>query len=362
MMKWLLAGLLVLFVLVGSFLLTPSPVDSKAWEPPEPPALTGILAPNNQLRQADLLARGQVYGPEDTTVDANGVLYTGTQDGKIVRVFPDGRVETWLQTEGRPLGMVFDRQGNLIVADAWKGLLSIAPDGEITVLTREAEGTPFRFTDDVVVATDGRIYFTDASSRFRQPDYILDLLEMRPHGRLLRYNPKTRRTEVLLRNLYFANGVAVSPDGDYLLVNETWKYRILKYWINGPKAGRTEVFADNLPGFPDNLAVDEQGRYWVAFPTLRNPQVDAMHRRPWMKNLVARLPAGFQPEPEEYGLVVAFDDRGGMLTSLHDTTGSHLQEITSVNPHNGFLYFGSLHNDRIGRLPLQAISGLGEQP
>ena len=87
-----------------------------------------------------------------------------------------------------------------------------------------------------------------------------------------------------------------------------------------------------------------------------------MHRRPWMKNLVARLPAGFQPEPEEYGLVVAFDDRGRMLTSLHDTTGSHLQEITSVNPHNGFLYFGSLHNDRIGRLPLQAISGLGEQP
>src|SRR5690554_7686181 len=139
MMKWLLAGLLVLFVLVGSFLLTPSPVDSKAWEPPEPPALTGILAPNNQLRQADLLARGQVYGPEDTTVDANGVLYTGTQDGKIVRVFPDGRVETWLQTEGRPLGMVFDRQGNLIVADAWKGLLSIAPDGEITVLTRRSE-------------------------------------------------------------------------------------------------------------------------------------------------------------------------------------------------------------------------------
>jgi sugar lactone lactonase YvrE len=257
---------------------------------------------------------------------------------------------------------VFDRQGNLIVADAWKGLLSIAPDGEITVLTREAEGTPFRFTDDVVVATDGRIYFTDASSRFRQPDYILDLLEMRPHGRLLRYNPKTRRTEVLLRKLYFANGVAVSPDGDYLLVNETWKYRILKYWINGPKAGRTEVFADNLPGFPDNLAVDEQGRYWVAFPTLRNPQVDAMHRRPWMKNLVARLPARFQPEPEEYGLVVAFDDRGRMLTSLHDTTGSHLQEITSVNPHSGFLYFGSLHNDRIGRLPLQAISGLGEQP
>jgi sugar lactone lactonase YvrE len=232
----------------------------------------------------------------------------------------------------------------------------------MSVLTREAEGTPFRFTDDVDIAPDGRIYFTDASSRFRQPDYLLDLLEMRPHGRLLRYNPRTRRTKVLLANLHFANGVAVSPAGDYVLVNETWKYRILKYWITGPRAGQAEVFADNLPGFPDNLAVDDQGRYWVAFPTLRNAQVDSMHRKPWLKNLVAKLPDSLKPQPQEYGLVVAFDASGKMITSLHDTRGSHLQEITSVNPHDGVLYFGSLHNDRIGRLPLHAIPGLGEQP
>lgn len=362
MMKWLLIGLLVIFLLLGSFLLTPSPVDSKAWEAPSPPAMTGVLAPNERLRLADLLARGKVYGPEDTTIDANGVLYTGTQDGRIVRVFPDGTVENWLETGGRPLGMVFDAQGNLIVADAWKGLLSITPDGTLSVLTREAEGTPFRFTDDVDIAPDGRIYFTDASSRFRQPDYILDLLEMRPHGRLLRYNPRTRRTEVLLANLHFANGVAVSPAGDYVLINETWKYRILKYWITGPRAGQAEVFADNLPGFPDNLAVDDQGRYWVAFPTLRNAQVDSMHRKPWLKNLVAKLPDSLKPQPQEYGLVVAFDASGRMITSLHDTRGTHLQEITSVNPHDGVLYFGSLHNDRIGRLPLHAIPGLGEQP
>lgn len=324
--------------------------------------MTGVLAPNEYLRQSDLLALGQVYGPEDTTVDANGILYTGTQDGKIIRVFPDGQVDNWLETGGRPLGLVVDDRDTLLVADAAKGLLSISAAGDVTILTREAGGTPFRFTDDVVVAPDGRIYFTDASSRFSQQDYLLDLLEMRPHGRLLRYNPKTRKTEVLLRDLYFPNGVAVSPQGDYVLLNETWKYRILKYWITGPKAGRSEVFASNLPGFPDNLAVDDQGRYWVAFPTLRNGQVDSMHRTPWLKNLVAKLPDGLKPQPEEYGLVVAFDDTGKMLVSLHDPKGTHLKEITSVNPHNGFLYFGSLHNDRIGRLPLQAIPGIGEEP
>lgn len=359
-MKWLLGALLIGFLVLGSFLLSPSPINSQSWIAPSPQPLTGELAPNERLRLADLLARGEVYGPEDTTVDDDGVLYTGTQDGWIVRVWPDGRVEKWLETGGRPLGMVFDRHGNLIVADSWKGLLSIAPDRSVTLLTREAEGLPFRFTDDVDIAPDGRIYFTDASSRFRQPDYLLDLLEMRPHGRLLRYDPETRKTEVLLGNLHFANGVAVSPDGEYVLVNETWKYRILKYWIGGRNPGQAEVFADNLPGFPDNLAVDDEGRYWVAFPTLRNPQVDAMHRQPWLKDLLAKLPDYFLPAPQDYGLVVALDEQARVITSLHDTRGTHLQEITSVNPHDGYLYFGSLHNDRIGRLALSAIPGLGD--
>ncbi len=360
MMKWLMVGVLALFFLLGGFLLTPSPIDSKAWQPPDPRPLTGPLSPNERLRLADLLARGQVYGPEDITVSADGVVYSGTGDGRIVRVFPDGRVETWLKTDGRPLGLVFDQAGNLIVADAVNGLLSIAPDKTVTVLAREAGGTPFRFTDDVDIGPDGRIYFTDASSRFRHPDYRLDLLEMRPHGRLLRYSPNTGKAEVLLANLHFANGVAVAPNGAYVLVNETWKYRTLRYWITGPKAGQAEVFADNLPGFPDNLAVDRQGRYWVAFPSLRNAQVDALHRTPWLKDLVAKLPDSLKPKPRQYGLVVAFDRKGEVITSLHDTKGSHLQEITSVTPHDGYLYFGSLHNDRIGRLPLQAIPGLGD--
>ena len=357
-MKWLLGILLVILVLAGGFMMMPAPVDSAAWNPPTPPDLEGPLAPNSLLRQAELLARGDVYGPEDTTVDSEGVIYTGTQDGKIVRVWPDGRVETWVETGGRPLGMVFDRSGNLVVADAWKGLLSISPAGDIRVLTQSANGVPFGFTDDVDIAPDGRIYFSDASSRFRQPDYRLDLLEMRPHGRLLRYDPTSGETEVLIPDLHFANGVAISPEGDYLLVNETWKYRILKYWIQGPKQGQWKVFAENLPGFPDNLAVDQAGRYWVAFPALRNKQLDAMHPRPWLKDLITKLPESMQPPVEPYGLVVALDADGNILVSLHDPSGEHLQEITSVNPHKGVLYFGSLHNDRIGRLPLKAIPQL----
>lgn len=359
-MRWFGLVLVVLVLLLAGFWWLPSPVDSKAWTPPAAPELTGELAPNEILEQAELLAKGEVYGPEDTTVDDQGRVYAGTQDGLIIRVWPDGRVENWVETGGRPLGMVFDAEGRLIVADAWKGLLAITPEGSIEVLATGADGIPFGFTDDVDIAPDGRIYFSDASARFNQPDYRLDLLELRPHGRLLRYDPETGETETLLDNLYFANGVAVALTGDYVLVNETWKYRIQKYWLTGPRQGETEMFASNLPGFPDNLAIDDDGRVWVAFPTLRNSQIDDLHPTPWLKDLVAKLPESLQPAVQEYGLAVAMNAEGEVLTSLHDTDGNHLQEITSVNPHQGTLYFGSLHNDRIGRLPMTAVPGLEE--
>lgn len=360
-MKWLLILLLIVFVMLGGFLLSPSPIDSRAWQAPSAPAMQGPLAPNERLRLSDLLAKGQLAQPEDTAMDASGRIHTGTADGWIVRLDGegDGDPNRWVETGGRPLGLDFDRQGNLVVADAERGLLSISPRGETRVLTREAEGLPFRLADGVDAGPDGNIYFTDASTRHRLEDHQLDLLAMRPNGRLLRYSPQTGQTRVLLRNLYFANGVVVSPEGDYLLVAETPRYRILRYWLSGPEQGRAEVFADNLPGFPDNLDVDAAGRYWVAMPALRRPSLDFLHHHPWLKNLVARLPPWLRPGPGEYGLVIALNGEGEIVTSLHDTRGDYLWGLTSARVHGDELYFGSLYSDRLGRLPLNAIPGMG---
>ncbi|MFE8071257.1 SMP-30/gluconolactonase/LRE family protein [Marinobacteraceae bacterium S3BR75-40.1] len=360
-MKRLLATVVALVIVaVLALLLWPSPVDPVAYQPPEAPELKGPLAPNQRLQQVQLLAVGQVTGPEDVAVDDQGRVYGGTDSGTIVRISRDGRVEPWADTGGRPLGLAFDAEGNLIVCDAWKGLLSIAPDGQITVLTTEAEGEPFAFTDDVDIAADGTIYFSDASSRFHQPDYKLDLLETRPHGRLLKYEPDTGETTVLLDDLYFANGVAVDPQERFVLVNETWHYRVQRLWLSGEKAGQYEIFADNLPGFPDGIARDDSGRFWVAMPTPRNPSIDRIHPYPWLKAIVAKLPESAQPQPVSYGFALALNESGEVLASLHDPSGEHLQEITSVEPHDGVLYFGTLHNDRIGRLPLSAVPELEE--
>jgi sugar lactone lactonase YvrE len=230
-MNKLLVVLLGLCVLAGVYLaLVPGPVDAVAYRPPLAPPMTGVLQPNEKLKAAALIGVGQVIGPEDVAVDDQGRIYGGTLDGRILRVDGD-RVESFADTGGRPLGLHFDARGNLIVCDAVKGLLSVNVSGDVRVLVTEADGVPFGFTDDLDIASDGRIYFSDASSRYHVHDYLLDCIEARPYGRLLRFDPQTGETEVLLRELYFANGVALSPDEDFVLVNETYRYRVTRFWL-----------------------------------------------------------------------------------------------------------------------------------
>lgn len=348
-------GLVVLLVAALAVYLafTPSPIDPLAWTPPKAPPMTGVMEPNDTLMKAELLAQGQIVGPEDTAVDSQGQVFAGLDDGRIVRIGDDGKAQTFVETGGRPLGLAFDQAGNLIVADAWKGLLQIDPQGKIRVLTDSADGVPFAFTDDLDIASDGRIYFSDASSRFHQPDYILDLLEARPHGRLLRYDPATGKTETLLKDLYFANGVALSQHEDFVLVNETYRYRITRYWLKGEKAGQHDVLIDNLPGLPDNLASDRSGTFWVALPSPRKADADVIQQMPWLKRQLTKLPRAVLPKPVPYGLVIQVNEKGEILRSLHDTSGQHLRMVTSAKPVNGVLYLGSLENDRIGRLPIR---------
>ena len=184
---------------------------------------------------------------------------------------PGGTPEAWHLTGGRPLGIDFDAQGNLIVADGIKGLLRIDSAGQnAEVLSTSAEGVPFAFTDDVDVAADGKIYFSDASSKFSVKKWgaiygsFLAILEHSGDGRLLEYDPATGVTRVLLKGLTFANGVAIAHDQSFLLLTETGNYRIHRYYLRGPKKGQSEIFMDNLPGFPDNISTGGDGRFWVS--------------------------------------------------------------------------------------------------
>jgi len=127
-MKKIIKLLGIVIVLLIIYLLTwPVPIDPVAWTPPEAPALEGQYAANDYLKNVERIGEGSGIGPEDVAVDDKGRIYAGYVDGRIIRFQNDGSYpEVFADTQGRPLGLHFDANGNLIAADSQKGLLSIS--------------------------------------------------------------------------------------------------------------------------------------------------------------------------------------------------------------------------------------------
>lgn len=107
-----------------------------------------------------------------------------------------------------------------------------------------------------------------------------------PNGRLVKYDIDTGECSVVLGELFFANGIAVSPDETYVLVNETMRYRVRRVYVRGPRAGQVEVFVNNLPGFPDGISTGADGVFWLAVFAPRNPLLDAAGQKPWRRKAI----------------------------------------------------------------------------
>ena len=353
----LIGGGLALAAFLAYLLLWPTGMEPVAWTPPPAPPLEGVYAYNEKLKGIQRLGEGVGRGPEAIAVNAIGQLYTGYADGRVVRYTPDGASYTELaNTGGRPLGIAFGPKGGYVVADAKKGLLHVGRG--VTELATTAEDLPFGFTDDVDNASqDANLYFTDASSKFGYGRHMRDLLEHGANGRLLQYNFLDKTTRVLMRGLHFANGVAVGPGDEYVLVNETGEYRVLRYWLKGPKAGTHEVFIDNLPGFPDNITFNNRDRFWVAIFAPRDKMLDnLLPGNAYLRTVISKLPAFLQPRPRRHAFVLGLDLSGKIVANLQYAGDDAYAPITSVREHGPWLFFGSLTYPAVGRLPLnQAI-------
>lgn len=353
MRKLLLVAAAVLSLLLLYLLFWPVPITPGAWTPPAAPPLTGTYQQNTKLATTQRLSVGNHYAPEDVAIDSTDHIYAGTDHGHILRLRPDGsNPEVFANTQGRPLGLAFDKSGNLIVADAVKGLLSISTGGAVTVLSTEADGVAFRCTNDLDIAADGTIYFTDASDKFPLTHFKYDIIEHQPNGRLLAYDPKNGTTRVLMEKLHFANGVAVFPDQMSLLVAETGRYQIHRYWLSGPRQGESQVFIENLPGFPDGLSTNGQDRFWVAMVTPRDATLDRLLPHPFLRKAVLRLPTSLQPAPKRFSFALALDLNGKVVENLQDNSPNCFAQIANVLEHKGALYFGSIGEAAVGRFTL----------
>nr|WGT83877.1 strictosidine synthase [Lysimachia christinae] len=311
-----------------------------------------LLIPNvnpNLLLGSNKVGQGELLAPEDIVYEAeSGVAYTGCVDGWIKRVDSNEVVSEWVNTGGRPLGLALGPTNELIIADADKGLLKVSKDGEIELLTNEAEGIPFKLTDGVDVAKDGIIYFTDASYKYTLREFIWDILEGRPYGRLLSYDPSTKETKVLLSDLYFPNGVSLSPDQNFVIFCETQMRRCQKYYIGGKEKGSVERFVDGLPGFPDNIRYDGEGQYWIAISTEVTFSWDITQRYPLARKVLAIIERYIgRPNMEKNGGVLAVDLNGKPTALYCDPKLSMISTGIKIGDQ---LFLGSIHYPYIIRL------------
>ncbi|MCW2765707.1 MAG: Strictosidine synthase [Nocardioides sp.] len=296
-------------------------------------------------------------GAEDVVVGGHGrdegAVFTGTEDGSIFRISHDGdHIERIAHTEGRPLGIEIDLDGRLLVCDARRGVLRIdTASGAVERVTDSIDGAKMVFCNNAAIASDGTIWFSDSSRHFGIDNWKADFVRNTRTGRLMRL-ATDGTVEVVLDGLAFANGVALSAAEDYVAVAETGARTVVRHWITGEKAGTRDFLAQDLPGYPDNIARGSDGLIWVTIASPRDPLVERLQKGPMaVRKLVTKIPEKLQPKPKKTVRVQAFDDAG---TVVHDcdvkTTTYHM--VTGVREHEGRVWMGSLHEPAVAVLEL----------
>jgi sugar lactone lactonase YvrE len=307
---------------------TPPPIDPLPDQPARP--ITVVPLPG--------------HGPEDVVVDAEGRLWTGLIDGRIVRISPDGVEQSVVaNTGGRPLGLHVARDGRLLICDSYRGLLALNPEsGELTSLVEAIEGRALKFCSNVTETSDGTIYFTESTSAFHFEHFLGAILEARGRGSLFRLAADGTVT-TLVDGLYFANGVTLTKDGSALVFAETMGRRLSKYWLTGPQTGSVTPLAVNLPGMPDNISTGSDGRIWTAMVTAANPKAEGlMPRAPWIRQLIWRLPGRLQPKVEPEIWVVGFDADSGDAVGGIRTTRPDFGGVTGVVESAGRVWMSTI--------------------
>ncbi|GFO48141.1 adipocyte plasma membrane-associated protein [Plakobranchus ocellatus] len=387
------------------------------YELPPSPALTGALEQNKALTKAERYKLNQVVGaasfafhrgtelpPTNLSsqsyfvgvIDSDDIesisdhIYTGLANGKIVDVSDCGvKVVASLgppycrseQQCGRPMALRMDGQGRLIVADAHRGIFRInletdefkvrqpnsTPFDTMCCSTGQKEmlyssstavgGRPCKFINDVVVAGDGTILFTDSSARWPRQEQLSILLEGQSTGRLLAYSDKSNQAIVVLKNLSFPNGLQLGPNDEFLLITETGRAKISKLSLLRDNSWLSlSDFASNLPGLPDNIRASGRGTYWVAFAHARHENmtslVDDYDDQPQMRRIIAKMYSKDQIKSmtARYGIVAELDETGAIIRTLHDPTGLKVDSVSEAIEKDGYLYLGSWDKPYISRV------------
>eukprot|EP00879_Flechtneria_rotunda_P017206 GHRR01018025.1.p1 GENE.GHRR01018025.1~~GHRR01018025.1.p1 ORF type:complete len:385 (+),score=107.69 GHRR01018025.1:394-1548(+) len=339
---------------------------------------------NDALTKAAFILKDKVTGVETVAVAPDGRLGLVDKWGKIFIAEPDGKGGYNLPPEplaysspGRPLGVKFDAEGNLYIANSPLGLLQLVAPGDaehqklILATGRVSDdstlkaGFPVEFANSLDIAQDGTVYFscstdvlaykTEDGSWEALDSVYVTLAKGAPAGMLLAYHPSKGSTIALMNELWFANGVALAHDESYVLVADSIQMKVHRFWLKGKKAGTHDSFIDKLPGPPDGVSRAADGEnFWVTIYS-DAPGIIAYSNRRLVRLLLAWTPRimrliGLQPPKK--GLVLKVNGEGQIVKALGDPTGKVLWGVTAATEQDGKLFLGTLKRSGVPVLNL----------
>ncbi|MDO6796869.1 SMP-30/gluconolactonase/LRE family protein [Shimia thalassica] len=348
--------LILLLIGLGYLAFWPVPVEPVAYEPPKDAGFTGDFAPNDVLDKAATVSLPDGdFGPEDIAVMKDGTVYTTSHTGVLYRI--DGATPVEVdRLNGRPLGLKAGPDDALYISDSFRGVMRWSGPGTLEPVADEIDGAPIVYANQLDVARDGTIFFSNSSDRFdpetmggTKPTSVLTIWEQSDTGYVARLTPDGQISKIA-QGFVYTNGVALSPDEDFLLIAETGRARIHRLWLQGPKAGTQEVFLDNLPGYPDNIEAQGDGTYWLAFASPRVPS-EALMPYPFLRKVLWRLGPKVRPAPIHRGMLIQFDGDGAILRTVQDPDG-RLGITTGGKVVGDHLYITTLDSPWFARLPV----------
>lgn len=358
-------------------------------------------------RHAEVLLEGQALAPEDLAVSADGVAFTGLIDGRIIALTPSDDAKEPLVLRnftrtgqdlpecgslelepacGRPLGLLFAPSAPfatylkripspelfaddqvLLVADAYKGLLLVDATGRKTLLFNHvndpATGERQRviFMNSVAITRDGSaVFVTESSRRFARNQVVLEYLERRPTGRLLRLDLSTGRVSIVADDLAFPNGLAMLEDAkgkdEALVIALTTGHKLVKYSL---KTKQIEDYAF-LPSEPDNVAIEvinSKRSVVVGLATPSTGVVGYLKTRVKTRKLLSLLPPWITVTlVKRSGSFAVLDAESGDVRRVYeDSTGKKAYLVSGAKRFGDHFYLLSWFRQALTRIPAAVL-------
>ncbi len=324
------------------------------------PSMDGALSPNDRLD--DCLPIGEpLPGADDVVAGHDGEVYVSAGN-QVLKLSGDkfGGRDVVVTFDGAAGGLALHPDGRLLVCVAGRGLTVIDPARPQPQWLEAADGQALTGLTGVIAAANGAIFMVEGSMGRKPDDWCRDLLEKNHCGRLVRCEANLRGAAVLLRDLYYPYGVALSADQQHLWWTESWIHRVSRAAISGTKIATPESVLRNMPGYPARLHPDNAGGFYIGLFGLRTHLVEfVLKEDDFRQEMLATIPPnhwiapalssgddclepmqigsvkalGIQKPwapPRSYGLLAHIDEQGDVIESFHSRVGGRYHGITAA--------------------------------